>query len=58
MKQAKLTLETFNFLEFQIYAVPNVNILGCTKGQLISKAIYGLITSPKKRTDKFDLFAF
>ena len=28
------------------------------KGQLISKAIYGLITSPKKRTDKFDLFAF
>ena len=28
------------------------------KGQLISKAIYGLITSPKKWTDKFVLFAF
>ena len=26
--------------------------------QLISKAIYGLLTSPKKRTDEFDLFAF
>ena len=28
------------------------------KGQLISKAIYGLPTSPKKRTDEFVLFAF
>ena len=28
------------------------------KGQLISKAIYGLLTSPKKWTDKFVLFAF
>ena len=28
------------------------------KGQLISKAIYGLLTSPKKRTDEFVLFAF
>ena len=27
------------------------------KGQLISKAIYGLLTSPKKRTDEFDVFA-
>ena len=27
------------------------------KGQLILKAIYGLLTSPKKRTDEFDLFA-
>ena len=31
---------------------------GATNGQLISKAIYGLLTSPKKRTDEFDLFAF
>ena len=31
---------------------------GCTKGQLISKANYGLLTSPKKRTDEFVLFAF
>ena len=29
-----------------------------SKGQLISKAIYGLLTSSKKRTDEFDLFAF
>ena len=29
-----------------------------TKGQLISKAIYGLLTSPKKRSDEFVLFAF
>ena len=28
------------------------------KGHLISKAIYGLPTSSKKRTDEFDLFAF
>ena len=29
-----------------------------SKGQLISKAIYGLLTSPKKQTDEFVLFAF
>ena len=29
-----------------------------TKGQLISKAIYNLLTSPKNRTDEFVLFAF
>ena len=29
-----------------------------TKGQLISKPIYDLLKTPKKRTDKFDLFAF
>ena len=28
------------------------------KGQLISKPIYDLLTSPKKQTDEFDLFAF
>ena len=28
------------------------------KGQLMSKAIYGLLTSPKKQTDDFVLFAF
>jgi hypothetical protein len=28
------------------------------KGQLISKAIYGLLTSPKKQTDELVLFAF
>ena len=29
-----------------------------SKGQLISKAIYGLLTSPKKQTEEFVLFAF
>ena len=29
-----------------------------SKGQLILKAIYGQLTSPKKRTDEFVLFAF
>ena len=29
-----------------------------SKGQLISKAIYGLLSSPKKQTDEFVLFAF
>ena len=33
-------------------------VLMFTKGQLISKAIYGLLTSPKKQTDEFVLFAF
>ena len=28
------------------------------KGQIISKAIYALLTSPKKQMDEFDLFAF
>jgi hypothetical protein len=28
------------------------------KGQLISKANYGQLTSPKKQTDEFVLFAF
>ena len=30
----------------------------CIKGLLISKAIYGLLTSPQKRKDKFFVFAF
>ena len=29
----------------------------CIKGQLISKADWRAIDSPKKRTDEFDLFA-
>ena len=29
-----------------------------TKDELISKAIYGLLISPKKRTDEFVFFAF
>ena len=34
-----------------------IDLMTFTKGHLISKAIYGLLTSPKKRTDEFDLFA-
>ena len=36
----------------------NVCSSNIRKGQLISKPIYDLLTSPKKRTDEFDLFAF
>ena len=32
--------------------------MSIAKGQLISKAIYGLLTSPKKRTGEFVLFVF
>ena len=32
--------------------------MGLLKGQLISKAIYGLLTSPKTQTDEFVLFPF
>ena len=35
----------------------NLKLAG-SKGQLISKAIYGLLTSSKKRTDEFDFFPF
>ena len=46
--------------------VPTVKIFKClslheflfTKGHLISKPIHGLLTSPKKRTNEFVLFAF
>ena len=34
----------------------SVRFLGEVKGQLISKADWRAIDSPKKRTDKFDLF--
>ena len=37
---------------------PNLILWNTVKGQLISKAIYDLLTSPKKRTDEFVLFAF
>ena len=43
----------------QTFVLQMVNkIHAVSKGQLISKAIYGLLTSPKKQTDKFVLFAF
>ena len=43
-----------NYSEFCFRTTENVR----TKGQLISKALYGLLTSPKKRTKEFVLFAF
>ena len=46
----------FIFAIFSICSLYKTNQL--TKGQLISKPIYDLLTSPKKRTDEFDLFAF
>ena len=47
-----LTIKTFMLcqIEFQNFDV--------SKGQLISKAIYGLLTSPKKQMDGFVLFVF
>ena len=45
-----LLLATPDFQIFRPSVIP--------KGQLISKAIYGLLISPKKRTDDFCVFAF
>ena len=45
--------------EFRIVICLSDKILNIlTKSQLISEAIYGLLTSPKKQTDEFVLFAF
>ena len=44
-------------LAYQKSAVVALNSV-VVKGQLISKAIYGLVTSPKKRADEFVSFAF
>ena len=41
-----------------VFSKSNFLLANKAKGQLISKAIYGLLTSPKKRTDEFVLFAF
>ena len=47
-----------DFNEFDLIKLPFFFFnLTLSKGQLISKAIYGLLTFPKKRTDKFVLFA-
>ena len=48
----KLEIEKTRTTFIMVFLIEN------TKGQLISKAIYGLLTSSKKRTDEFDLFAF
>ena len=40
-------------LEHSLYKAKSV-----LKGQLILKANYGLLTSPKQQMDEFDLFAF
>ena len=52
------TLSTYYEKALRAFQIPTYNRTSVAKGQLISKAIYGLLTSPKKRTDEFDLFAF
>ena len=42
------------YFNFEVYW----SSLELVKGQLISKAIFGLLTSAKKQTDEFDLFPF
>ena len=44
--------------EFWIWTYKTKVYIWFSKGQLISKAIYGLLTSSKKQTDEFDLFSF
>ena len=48
------------FFKTSCMPLSTVYILGqsAIKGQLISKAIYGLLTSPKRRMNEFVLFAF
>ena len=48
-------LKTKSFFLLKDDAAPALKL---AKGHLISKVIYGLPTSFKKRTDEFDLFAF
>ena len=45
------TESSIKTLEWDLYLI-------LSKGQLISKAIYDLLTSPKKRTDEFVSFPF
>ena len=52
----ELSLGCTNFLGRFSKFSNHKNVL--IKGQLSSKAIYGLLTSPKKRMDEFVLFAF
>ena len=52
--------ESFSFV-YQFTPLRNkllCHVFRALKGQVISKAIYGLLTSPKKQTDEFVLFAF
>ena len=54
-----IDLNHFTDVSFYLVKIgPNFLGSAVTKGQLISKTIYGLLTSPKKRTDEFVLFAF
>ena len=43
--------------KYKIIPLGRISQSRSSKGQLISKATYGLLTSPKKRTDEFVLFA-
>ena len=57
-KYIKRNESCLHLIQFMIqYSNFRFGIPTATKGQLISKPIYDLLTSPKKRTDEFDLFA-
>ena len=56
-------MRRFEFSDFYVMSALKVKtnsklLIIYTKGELISKAIYGLLTSPKKWTEKFVFFAF
>ena len=59
-KRVHLEAKICSFLIFKEKAklISKTKVPEACKGQLISKAIYGLLTSPKKLTDEFVLFAF
>ena len=44
----------FMFSAILIEGILNKTLVGITKGQIISKANYGILISSKKRTNKFD----
>ena len=59
LRSSKVGLDD-KFFKTSCIPLSTVYILGqsAIKGQLISKAIYGLLTSPKRRMNEFVLFAF
>ena len=58
MKFCQCTVKKTCILEKNLYKQYFKGNRPYSKGQLISKAIYDLLTSPKKRIDEFVLFAF
>ena len=52
-----MTLISFKNPKIYYYEEGKMQKKNVDKGQLISKPIHDLLTSPKKRTNEFDLFA-